>query len=90
MSAELYDLRAKITVEAHCALAAYARAHDIEKPEVVRDVLHKWAMRQIHGANILGACLRAKGLPGAGEGVAGAVQGIVGQPGESLTWDDAA
>ena len=81
MSAELYDLRAKITVEAHCALAAYARAHELDKAEVVRDVLHRWAVAQIHGASLLTSCLKAKG-------VTGAAAGIAAQPGESLDWDN--
>lgn len=82
MSSELFDLRAKITVEAQCALAAYARAHEVDKAEVVREVLHKWAVAQIHGATLLASCLRSKGLAGASEGIAG-------QPGESLDWDGA-
>jgi hypothetical protein len=90
MSADLFDLRAKVTGEAHCALAAFARAHDIDKSEVVRDVLHAWAVRQIHGASMLGACLRAQGLTGAADGISGAARGIVAQSGESLRWDEAA
>lgn len=81
MAAELNDLRAKITVEAHCALAAYSRAHDIDKSEVVRDILHQWAVKQIQGANLLATCLRAKG-------VTGAVQGTSGNPGEALVWNE--
>jgi hypothetical protein len=81
MSAELFDLRAKITVETQCALAAYARAHDMDKAEVVRDVLHDWAVEQIHGATLLASCLRAKGLAGAAEGIAA-------QSGDSLKWDE--
>lgn len=80
MSAELTDLRAKITIEAHCALAAYSRAHDIDRSEVVRDILHAWAMKQIHGATLLANCLKAKG-------VTGADQGISGKTGDSL-WND--
>lgn len=81
MSNDLQDLRAKITLEAHCALAAYARAHDVDKAEIVREVLHKWAINQIRGASMLNSCLRAKGLTGAAEGIAA-------QPGESLKWDE--
>jgi hypothetical protein len=87
MAAELLDLRAKITPEAHCALAAYARAHDIDKSEVVRDILDKWAGKQIHAASMLANCLRAKGLTAAAEGIAGAAQGTSGNRGESL-WND--
>jgi hypothetical protein len=71
VSVELSDLRAKITVEAHCALAAYARAHEIDKSELVRDILHKWAMKQIHGASLLANCLKAKGVASADEGTSG-------------------
>lgn len=82
MALELTDLRAKITVEAHCALTAYSRAHDIDRSEVVRDILHTWAVKQIHGATLLANCLRAKG-------VTGAVQGIAGNDGEpALKWSD--
>lgn len=81
MSADLVDLRAKITVETHCALAAEARALDVDRAEVVRAVLHEWAMKRIHGASVLNACLRAKGL-------GGALQGTSAQPGETLTFED--
>lgn len=71
MAIELEDLRAKVTIEAHCALAAYSRAHNIDKSEVVRDILHKWALAQIHGATLLAQCLRAKGVTAAHEGASG-------------------
>lgn len=90
MSAELFDYRLKITPESHCALAAFAKAHDIDKAEVGRDILHTWALKQIHGASMLGACLRAQGLSGAAEGIASASQGIAARPGESLNWTEGA
>lgn len=71
MSADLYDCRTKLTVEGHCAVAAYARAHDVDKSEVVRDVIHAWGIKQIHGARMLESCLRAKGVTGADAGIAG-------------------
>jgi hypothetical protein len=59
MSAELHDLRAKVTTLGHCALAAYSRAHEIDKSEVVRDIIEQWARRQVHGAKLLEACMKA-------------------------------
>jgi len=71
VSLDLEDLRAKVTIEAHCALAAYSRAHGVDKSEVVRDILHKWALAQIHGATLLAQCLKAKGVTAADQGIAG-------------------
>lgn len=87
MSAEI-DLRCKIDATTHCALVAHARAHGIDKQDIVREVLGAWALRQVHGARMLASCLRAKGEAGAAEGIARAAQGIAGQPGEMLTWDE--
>ena len=88
MAARNEDLRAKITTRAHCALLAHARAHGIEKPDLVSQILDDWAIRQIHGATMLARCLRAKGEAGAAEGISGATQGNAGQGAESLDWKD--
>lgn len=84
MSLELKDFRGKLTVEAYCAIAAHARAHDIDKSEVVRDVMHKWALAQIHSATMLASCLRAKGMAEASEGIGRAASGKSAEP---LEWD---
>lgn len=81
------DLRLKVSVETHCALVSHARAHGCEKFDVAREILDKWAVNQIHGASMLGSCLRAKGAIRAAEGIAGAAQGIVGPAGASLEWE---
>jgi hypothetical protein len=87
MALELIDLRVKITPETQCALIAHARAHAIEKPDLVREILREWAERQIHGARMLKQCLNAKGLAGALEGSARSDQGTSGNAGENLDWD---
>jgi hypothetical protein len=81
VAADLHDLRAKVTVQTHCALTAYSRAHQQDVSELVRDILDKWAGRQIHGATVLVRCLTAKGETAAAQGIAG--------NGKSLDWTEA-
>ena len=68
MSLPLIDLRAKVTPEADAVLEAVQRATGNDKSEVVRDVLHKWAMNEIHAASVLQSILQREGLSGASGG----------------------
>lgn len=85
MSAELQDFRAKITSETHCALEAVSRSSGRDRSEIAREILHKWALEQIHGATVLHKLLQAEGLSGIAEGVSGNLresQGVRGRAGE--------
>ncbi len=74
MAAELKDFRGKITVEAHCVLEAENRVTGQDKSEIVRAILHDWAIQKLHVARLTDALLRSEGEPGIGresEGIAG-------------------
>jgi len=71
MSADLKDLRNKITVETHCALEAESRVTGKDKNEIARRVLHEWAVKKLEVAKITDGLLRSEGLPGIAGGIAG-------------------
>lgn len=64
MSAELRDLRAKVTVETDAALDAASKTSGKDRSEIVREVLHGWALDEIRRATLLNARLRAEGIGG--------------------------
>jgi hypothetical protein len=67
-SQELRDLRAKITVETDAVLDSLAGGRGVERSEIVRDVLHRWALSQIAEipavARLLLTRLKAEGIGG--------------------------
>lgn len=71
MADELRDLRAKITIQADAVLDAISRVRGIDRSEIVREVLHKFALEYIAIGTITDARLRAEGEIGAGEGAPG-------------------
>jgi len=71
MSAELKDFRGKITIEAHCVLEAENRITGEDKSEIVRKILHEWAIQKINAAKVTDALLRSEGEPGILSGVSG-------------------
>lgn len=71
MADELRDLRAKITIQADAVLDAICRVRGIDRSEIVREVLHKFALEYIAIGTLTDARLRAEGLSEAEEGAAG-------------------
>lgn len=71
VSAELEDLRAKVTPLAHHVLNSYAQVHGIDKTELVRDILDKWASRQVHAASVITKTLQREGIAAENEGIGG-------------------
>lgn len=62
--ADLRDLRAKITFEADCVLEARSRATGKDKSEIVREVLHSWALEEIENATVLRRLIASEGADG--------------------------
>lgn len=71
MAAELRDLRAKVTAEAYCALEAEAQVSGRDRSEIVREILHQWALEQMRKASVLDRLLQAEGMSGQHSGIAG-------------------
>jgi hypothetical protein len=74
MSADLHDYRGRITPETHCALEAISRATGQDRQEIVRELLHKWALEQIHAASVMHRLLQAEGLSGIVGGIEGSAR----------------
>jgi len=71
MSAELKDFRGKITAETDCVLEAQSRVTGVDRSEIVRNLLHKWALERIEESRLLHHQMMAQGLGGIAEGIAG-------------------
>lgn len=61
MSQELKDFRGKVTQETDAVLEALNRSSGRDKSEIAREVLHKWAVDQIHSANLITRLASGKG-----------------------------
>jgi hypothetical protein len=83
MSIELKDFRGKITIETDCALESESQSSGKERQEIVREILHDWAIQRIKSASVLHRRLRAEGLPGIAEGIEGNRGESRGTPGKS-------
>lgn len=60
---DLRDLRVKVTPESDCAIRAHSRVTGKDVSEVVRDVVHEWAVLRIRENQVLTELLKAEGLP---------------------------
>lgn len=70
MSLPLVDFRMRLTPEAAAVLEA-AAVSGRDKSEIARDVLHRWAVKEIRASIVLHAELRSKGILRDYEGVQG-------------------
>lgn len=64
MSLPLKEFRGKITPEADAVIAMQAEAIGQEKQEIVREVLHRWALEKINEARLINVYLEREGLEG--------------------------
>lgn len=61
MSDPLADFRGKITSETAAVLEAMNRASGRDKSEIVREVLHAWALEQIKTATLIARLTKSEG-----------------------------
>jgi hypothetical protein len=75
VSAELRDFRGKLTAETDLALQAESMAFGRDKADIVREVLHAWALKKNHEHKVWANLARAEGFSGQIEGGSSAGQG---------------
>lgn len=68
MAADLIDLRAKVSAETNAVLEALSRAGGKDKSEIVREVLHQWALAKVHEATLIQRLMAVEGLSGTHQG----------------------
>lgn len=71
MSIPMVDFRCKVTPEIDSLLEARHRITGLDKSEIAREVLQKWAVSEIHTAMMVYSELKIKGILGDYEGVLG-------------------
>jgi hypothetical protein len=59
---DLRDMRIKVTPETAAVIDATAAAAGVDKSEIARDVLHRWAKEEIRRHKLLRAHLEREGL----------------------------
>lgn len=57
VAALLKEYRGKITSETDCVIEAIKRVSGRDRSEIVREILHKWAVEKIHEVGALGRAL---------------------------------
>jgi hypothetical protein len=62
MSLPLIDMRCKVSPATDALLETMHRTTGRDKSEIARDVLHKWAEKEIHAAILLRTELNSKGI----------------------------
>ncbi len=64
MSLPLKEFRGKITAEADAVISTLAEREGQEKQEIVREILHRWALEKINEARLINVYLEREGLEG--------------------------
>ncbi|PJK01468.1 hypothetical protein CO615_04100 [Lysobacteraceae bacterium NML75-0749] len=64
MTAPLKDLRAKVTAETWCVIEARHRVTGEQHAEIVRGILHDWALAEMRKATVMQGLLKAEGIGG--------------------------
>lgn len=71
MATDLRSVHVRITVETDAVVDAKAKALDKDRAEILRDVLHQWALKEIEVGRLIEQRLRAEGISGSSAGGSG-------------------